>query len=58
MNPSGELKRVTTNEILLASDEMTNSNVVLIMRDLRNLEVVILIALFLENKNKQVPSLD
>ena len=58
MNPSGELKRVTTNEILLASDEMTNSNVVLIMRDLRNLEVVILIALFLENRNKQVPSLD
>lgn len=58
MNPSSELKKVTTNEILLASDEMTNSNVVRIMRDLRNLEVVILIALFLENKNKEVPNLD
>ena len=58
MNPSGELKKVTTNEILLASDEMNNSNVVRIMRDLRNLEVAILIALFLENKSKDVTSLD
>ena len=58
MNPTSELRKVTTNEILLASDEMTNSNVVRIMRDLRNLEVVILIALFLENKSKDVTSLD
>jgi len=58
MNPSGELKKVTTNEILLASDEMNNSNIVRIMRDLRNLEVAILIALFLENKSKDVTSLD
>ena len=58
MNPTSELRKVTTNEILLARDEMTNSNVVRIMRDLRNLEVVILIALFLENKSKDVTSLD
>jgi len=28
------------------------------MKDLRNLEVAILIGLFLENKNKDFPSLD
>ncbi len=58
MNPCSELKKITTNEILSACDEMNNSNVVRIMKDLRNLEIVTLIALFLENKNKDIPSLD
>lgn len=55
---AAELKKVSSDHVVTAYDEMSNSNIVRVMKGLRKLEVLVVIALYLENATVEKVELD